>query len=176
MYDHFKPLVSAGRKLVLQHPNAIVRTTQFVRGIHAYPGCCYEICHSQSPSIFHMQEGAYGIFLACAPKVALTFAMQVGSPSPDVSTPSSSTVVGTIRLLHGQTIAKELLHVEVSSGRDGGPAPNDEDDEEAEAESWSADAYVTNANYQSKKTVLLLFINRQFIGDPPNSPPVTRTH
>jgi DNA mismatch repair protein MLH1 len=34
---------------------------------------------------------------------------------------------------------------------------NDEDDEE---QSWSAEVYCTNANYQAKKTQFLLFINR----------------
>jgi len=42
-----------------------------------------------------------------------------------------------------------------------------DDDEEVEEEeleaptSWEVDLYFTNANYQAKKTVFLLFINRQ---------------
>jgi len=41
----------------------------------------------------------------------------------------------------------------------------DEDEHEQEEpdkpESWSAEAYFTNANYQAKKFVFLLFINRK---------------
>jgi len=47
---------------------------------------------------------------------------------------------------------------------------NEEDDEmngeseedNDEPESWSAETYFTNANYQAKKMVFLLFINRMF--------------
>ena len=37
----------------------------------------------------------------------------------------------------------------------------DEDDNENDAESWNAVSYFTNANYQAKKIVFLLFINRK---------------
>jgi hypothetical protein len=36
----------------------------------------------------------------------------------------------------------------------------DVDEEPDDPESWHADAYITNANYQAKKMVFLLFINR----------------
>lgn len=36
----------------------------------------------------------------------------------------------------------------------------DEDDSD-DAESWNAASYFTNANYQAKKIVFLLFINRK---------------
>jgi len=36
----------------------------------------------------------------------------------------------------------------------------DEDDSD-DAESWNAEFYFTNANYQAKKHVFLLFINRK---------------
>lgn len=92
---------------------------------------------------------------------------QVGTPSPDVSTPSSSNTSQTIRLLYGQTIAKELLHVTVSSsGKTTGTSEtavsttDDEDEDAEDAEAWSAEAHFTNASFQSKKMVLLLFINR----------------
>ena len=37
----------------------------------------------------------------------------------------------------------------------------DEDEEpDGDSESWNAELYFTNANYQAKKMVFLLFINR----------------
>lgn len=85
-----------------------------------------------------------------------------------MSTPSSSTTVQAIRLVYGQTLAKELLTVSVSSSDKGkrkarASSPmqvsDDEDDEDVEA--WDAEAHFTNANYQAKKMVFLLFINRK---------------
>lgn len=93
--------------------------------------------------------------------------VQTGSPSPDVSTPSSSTIEQAIRLLYGQTLAKELLHVSVSpSSRGKGKALAEQnhasDDEDVDVDdSWSAEAHFTNANYQAKKMTFLLFINRE---------------
>ncbi|KAL7284130.1 hypothetical protein ACG7TL_001411 [Trametes sanguinea] len=91
------------------------------------------------------------------------------SPSPDVSTPSSSTTLQAIRLLYGQTLAKELLQVSVSSSAKGkGRAPSttgeisDEEDPDSN-ESWSAEVQFTNANYQAKKMTLLLFINHRLV-------------
>ncbi|KAI0372035.1 DNA mismatch repair protein MutL [Pilatotrama ljubarskyi] len=91
-----------------------------------------------------------------------------GSPSPDVSTPSSSTSVQAIRLLYGQTLAKELLHVSVSSsdkGKGKASATVDDGSDEGDTgdESWSAEAHFTNANYQAKKMTLLLFINHRLV-------------
>lgn len=36
----------------------------------------------------------------------------------------------------------------------------DEDEDMDDSTSWKADAHFTNANYQAKKMVFLLFINR----------------
>lgn len=54
-------------------------------------------------------------------------------------------------MLYGHSIAKELLSADVSSLG-----------EHDKPESWKAEAHFTNANYQSKKTIFLLFINRMF--------------
>ncbi|KAH7922709.1 DNA mismatch repair protein MutL [Leucogyrophana mollusca] len=83
---------------------------------------------------------------------------KAGSPSPELSTPSSSEITQTIRLLYGHSISKELLHITTSS--DNG---EDDDTSEDDPESWSAEAYFTNANYQAKKTVFLLFINHRLV-------------
>ncbi|KAI0746867.1 DNA binding protein [Daedaleopsis nitida] len=102
------------------------------------------------------------------PHVSFT-CKKVGTPSPDVSTPSSSTTVQAIRLLYGQTIAKELLHVSVASSEKGkvtsetSPMETSEDEEENNEESWNAEVHFTNANYQAKKTTLLLFINHRLV-------------
>lgn len=40
------------------------------------------------------------------------------------------------------------------------PSDNGRDDEVPDKSSWDAEAHFTSANYQSKKLVLLLFINR----------------
>lgn len=37
----------------------------------------------------------------------------------------------------------------------------DAQEEPDQPESWSAEAYITNPNYQAKKCVFLLFINRK---------------
>ena len=86
---------------------------------------------------------------------------KVGTSAPDLSTPSSETKQA-VRLLYGQGVAKDLLSIDISPPRnkkrkrnvdDGGTAEPNEDG------SWSAQAHFTNANYHSKKTVFLLFIN-----------------
>jgi len=37
----------------------------------------------------------------------------------------------------------------------------DADMEEDDPESWKAEAHITNVNYQAKKMIFLLFINRE---------------
>ncbi|KAH9941321.1 DNA binding protein [Epithele typhae] len=90
-----------------------------------------------------------------------------GTPSPDVSTPSSSTTVQAIRLVYGQTLAKELLHVVVSSSKQSSATSEDAmdafDEESDDDEAWNAEIRFTNASYQAKKTALLLFINHRLV-------------
>ena len=88
---------------------------------------------------------------------------KVGTSSPDLSTPSSE-IKQAVRLLYGQGVAKDLLSIEAFPPRTK-KRKRDADDSEpgpgkpAEDDSWSAQAHFTNANYHSKKTVFLLFIN-----------------
>lgn len=87
-----------------------------------------------------------------------------GSASPDLSTPSGSETSLTIRLLYGHSLAKELVRVKTSSEdataeKDVGMEDNEADDPEA----WKAEAYITNANYQAKKMIFLLFINHRLV-------------
>ncbi|KAF7350452.1 DNA-mis-repair domain-containing protein [Mycena venus] len=94
------------------------------------------------------------------PKVSFS-CKKAGSPSPDLSTPSSSEIPQAIRLLYGHSIAKDLLHASF------GPKNNTDGDEEMEEEkasdSWTAETHFTNANYQSKKMIFLLFINHRLV-------------
>ena len=63
--------------------------------------------------------------------------------------------------MYGETITKDLAHVNISSGCthevDSHTLGEDADVDDG---SWSAEVYFTNPNYQAKKTVFLLFINR----------------
>ncbi|KAK0204070.1 histidine kinase-like ATPase [Desarmillaria ectypa] len=77
---------------------------------------------------------------------------KAGSAAPDLSTPSSSSTPQAVRMLYGHSIAKELLHSEVSSGVGS-----------VDSEAWSAEAHFTNANYQAKRTTFLLFINHRLV-------------
>ncbi|KAF9457554.1 DNA mismatch repair protein MutL [Collybia nuda] len=90
---------------------------------------------------------------------------KAGSSSPDLSTPSASAVTHTIRLLYGHSISKELIHIETSSSAHQTRKIDDmdEDDPIDDPEAWTAEAHVTNANYQAKKTVFLLFINHRLV-------------
>ncbi|KIK70163.1 hypothetical protein GYMLUDRAFT_34643 [Collybiopsis luxurians FD-317 M1] len=83
------------------------------------------------------------------PKVSFT-CKKAGSNSPDLSTPSASSVKNAIKMLYGHNIEKDLLHTSVEE--------NAKDEE-----SWSSEIYFTNANYQSKKTIFLLFINSRLV-------------
>ena len=62
--------------------------------------------------------------------------------------------------MYGQSVAKELLHVTVSS-HTSSDDDGENDDEIPDESTWDAEAHFTSANYQSKKLVLLLFINRE---------------
>lgn len=61
-----------------------------------------------------------------------------------VSTSSNASILSRIRSIHGSAVANELLILEVSDKHLG----------------FKATGMVSNANYNVKKTTLLLFINR----------------
>ena len=88
--------------------------------------------------------------------------MQAGQTQADVSTPGSSTIPQAISLLYGGAMSKELMHVIVSpsnagsTGKGKGKQAN---------EAWSAEAYASSVNFQSKRFTFLLFINRESSGD-----------
>ena len=103
-----------------------------------------------------------GIFLGNLKTLPLFyFYPQGGSASPDLSTPSGSETPLTIRLLYGHSVAKELLPIKVSSKNVTTEEDADMEDDVDDPEAWKAEAHITNANYQAKKMIFLLFINRE---------------
>jgi DNA mismatch repair protein MLH1 len=82
-------------------------------------------------------------------------ASQAGSATPDLSSSSTSSVPQAANLLYGTAIGKALL--QVTCGPDPDAARTTKD-----AESWKAEVVFTNASYQAKKFIFLLFINRTF--------------
>ncbi|EJD05496.1 DNA mismatch repair protein MutL [Fomitiporia mediterranea MF3/22] len=96
---------------------------------------------------------------------------KAGSAGPDLSTPSKSTTKQAIRLLYGQTIARELLSIKFSSKSPDHTTTSEEeeamdidDTDIIEGEgSWKGEALFTSANYHSKKMVFLLFINHRLV-------------
>lgn len=86
---------------------------------------------------------------------------KAGSASADLSTPSGSSTTQAIRQLYGPAIFKDLLSVSIASTPKGKRKRNEDDEDDPE--SWKADSHFTNANYQGKKMVFLLFINRKLL-------------
>ena len=70
-----------------------------------------------------------------------------GDASNSVTVPANATVLDRIQRIHGSAVAKELLQLDVTS----------------EAWGFQANGYISNANYNVKRTVLLLFINHRSV-------------
>ena len=79
---------------------------------------------------------------------------QAGSATPDLSSSPTPSTSQAINLLYGTSIGKALL--QVTCGPDPTMTYTSKD-----AESWKAEVVFTNASYQAKKFVFLLFINRK---------------
>ena len=69
---------------------------------------------------------------------------KLNSNMPDISTFSSSSTQTNIKALYGQSVSKELLRFEVTSSQN----------------QYKCSGYTTSTNYASKRTTMLLFINR----------------
>ncbi|PPR02265.1 hypothetical protein CVT24_011614 [Panaeolus cyanescens] len=106
------------------------------------------------------------------PKVAF-ICKKEGSSAPELTTPSCADSAMSIRLLYGHSLAKELIHIkELGSSSTQPDQPEDSDSDKMDEDeqesskkgvSWTAETYFSNANYQAKKTVFLLFINHRLV-------------
>ncbi|TKA63153.1 hypothetical protein B0A49_10475 [Cryomyces minteri] len=70
-----------------------------------------------------------------------------GESSVSVSVPSNSSTVDRIRIIHGGAVANELIRFEAANERWG----------------FNSEGWISNANYNVKRTVLLLFINHRSV-------------
>jgi len=77
--------------------------------------------------------------------------------TPDLHTPSNSSTLDNIKLTYGQSLAKELLPLDIRH-------EPDEDFESAPDDvRFSLKGYISNANYSSKKNTFILFINNRLV-------------
>ncbi|XP_047512164.1 DNA mismatch repair protein Mlh1 isoform X2 [Pieris napi] len=65
----------------------------------------------------------------------------------DIKTPINSSAVENVRIIHGNSIARELLEIELKD----------------ETLKMSVHGFITNVNYSNKKGSLLLFINHRLV-------------
>ncbi|KAK1256117.1 hypothetical protein MKX07_008376 [Trichoderma sp. CBMAI-0711] len=72
---------------------------------------------------------------------------KAGEATNTLAIQAQATVIDRIRQIHGSNVANELIEISASDDRWG----------------FSANGYVTNANYHIKKTTLLLFINHRCV-------------
>jgi len=114
-----------------------------------------------------VQKGTLRVFSSYLPLVDLF--TQATSTTPEIATPASKTVQQAIRLLYGHSIATQLLEASISSKDKRLPSEAEGEDEDAMdvdlpkgPMTWSAEVYFSNVNYQAKKMVFLLFINRLY--------------
>jgi DNA mismatch repair protein MLH1 len=70
-----------------------------------------------------------------------------GENTSGVSVPASASIVDRIRQIHGSAVANELVSFKASDDRWG----------------YKCEAWISNANYSSKRTSLLLFINHRSV-------------
>lgn len=70
-----------------------------------------------------------------------------GGSTTDISVPVAASTVDRIRQIHGSTVANELISLKAENQRWG----------------FKCDGWISNANYNAKRTSLLLFINHRAV-------------
>ncbi|XP_063369405.1 DNA mismatch repair protein Mlh1 [Cydia amplana] len=75
------------------------------------------------------------------------FTLKKFGEKTDLKTPVNSSVIENVRIIHGNSIARELMEVVIKD----------------ETLKLSVHGYITNVNYSHKKGVMLLFINHRLV-------------
>ncbi|XP_063629903.1 DNA mismatch repair protein Mlh1 [Cydia splendana] len=75
------------------------------------------------------------------------FTLKKFGEKTDLKTPVNSSVIENVRIIHGNSIARELMELEIKD----------------ETLKLSIHGYITNVNYSHKKGVMLLFINHRLV-------------
>jgi hypothetical protein len=140
---------------VLQYSDAPFCLKIVYGRVRSYTGCNDEVCRSQPQGGIRLQEGRFLSSTVLSSRQTSVYVYpQAGSATPDLSSSPSSSTSQAINLLYGTSIGKALL--QVTCGPDPNAAYTSKD-----AQSWKAEVVFTNASYQAKKFVFLLFINRK---------------
>jgi len=71
---------------------------------------------------------------------------KVGTNAADLATSSSASTLDNLRQIYGASVARELLPINIDNKQ----------------YDFKMKGYISNANYNSKKAIFLLFINRTF--------------
>ncbi|XP_048001565.1 DNA mismatch repair protein Mlh1 [Leguminivora glycinivorella] len=75
------------------------------------------------------------------------FTLKKFGEKTDLKTPVNSSVIENVRIIHGNTIARELMELQIKD----------------ETLKLSVHGFITNVNYSHKKGVMLLFINHRLV-------------
>ena len=136
-----------------QHPDATFRTKILNGGVRSGPRRHDEVRRSQLQGGIRLQEGQFS--LATIYFLRILIFPKSGSSTPDLSSSPASSVSQAVNLLYGTSVGKSLLQVTC------GPDPNAVHTSK-DTQSWKGEVVFTNASYQSKKFIFLLFINRTY--------------
>ncbi|CAH2235702.1 jg7381 [Pararge aegeria aegeria] len=102
---------------------------------------------SPSEEYSHIMEvvGGYAIHNS-----GVGFTLKKFAENTDIKTPIKSTVIENVRIIHGNSIARELLEIELKD-----PTLK-----------LSVHGYITSVNYSHRKGTMLLFINHRLVDSP----------
>lgn len=95
-------------------------------------------------------------------RVAFT-CKKVGQTTPDIHTPASSSTMENLKIAFGPALARELLpfslSVDETVNSDDASSPSSSKDRLV----FSMDGYLSSANYSSKKSTCIIFINNRLV-------------
>ncbi|KAG6461067.1 hypothetical protein O3G_MSEX012409 [Manduca sexta] len=99
---------------------------------------------SPSEEYSHIMEvvGAYAIHNS-----SIAFTLKKFGENTDIKTPTNSSVIENVRIIHGNQIARELMEVEIKDS----------------TLKLLVQGHITNVNYSHKKGTMLLFINHRLV-------------